>query len=109
MATDREEQSKKLGEVIKKAWDDEAFMQRLLEDATTVLKEQEIPLPEGMEVKAVQNAEKLTYLVVPPKPSSSISDTQLDKVAGGMSGQASLCSCDWASNCRTVDHYGKYW
>jgi hypothetical protein len=83
MTTDREEQSKKLGEVIKKAWDDEAFMARLLEDATSVLKEQGIQMPEGMEVKAVQNAENLTYLVVPPKPSRSISDTQLDEVAGG--------------------------
>jgi hypothetical protein len=83
MANDREEQGKKMGEVIKKAWDDEAFMQRLLEDATTVLKEQGIQLPEGMKVKAVQNSEKLAYIVIPPKPGRNISDTQLESIAGG--------------------------
>jgi hypothetical protein len=63
---------------------DEAFMARLLKDATTVLAEEGIVLPEGMEVKAVQNAEKLTYLVVPPKPSRAISETDLDSVSGGI-------------------------
>jgi hypothetical protein len=86
MTKEKEEQSKKLGEVIKKAWDDEAFMARLLKDATTVLAEEGIVLPEGMEVKAVQNSEKLTYLVVPPKPSSAITDCELDTVAGGYEG-----------------------
>jgi hypothetical protein len=95
MTTDREEQSKKLGEVIKKAWDDEAFMQRLLEDATSVLKEQGIQLPEGMEVRAVQNAEKLTYLVFPPKPSRTVNDEELDKVAGGFS----LCTVEMHNYC----------
>jgi hypothetical protein len=100
MTKDREEQGKKLGSVIKKAWDDEAFMARLLEDATTVLTEEGIQIPEGMKVKAVQNAENLTYLVVPPKPSHSISDTQLDEVAGGCGGDQG-CPYQW-------DYYSPY-
>jgi hypothetical protein len=37
-----DKQGKKLAEVIKKAWADETFMARLLEDATTVLAEEGI-------------------------------------------------------------------
>jgi hypothetical protein len=84
MANDKEAHGKKLGEVIKKAWDDEAFMQRLLEDATPVLKEHGIQLPEGMKVKAVTNSETLSHLVVPPKPSTKLSDGDLDRVAAGI-------------------------
>jgi len=87
MTNDREAQGKKLGEVIKKAWNDEPFMQRLLADATPVLKEHGIQLPEGMKVKAVTNSEKLTHLVVPPKPLTKLSDQDLDGVAAGMSQQ----------------------
>jgi len=83
MTQNREAPGKKLGEVIKKAWDDEAFMQRLLEDATPVLKEHGVQLPAGMQVKAVTNSEKLTHLVIPPKPSNKLSDEDLDSVAAG--------------------------
>jgi len=92
MINDREVQGKKLGEVIKKAWDDEAFMQRLLADATPVLKDHGIQLPAGMQVKAVTNSEKLTHLVIPPKPSTNLSDEDLDKVAAGVT--SSTCPLD---------------
>jgi hypothetical protein len=87
MANDKEAQGRKLGEVIRKAWDDEAFMQRLLADATTVLNEHDIHLPEGMKVKAVTNSEKLTHLIIPPKPSTILSDEDMEGVAAGMSQQ----------------------
>jgi hypothetical protein len=83
MAKEKEEQSKKLGSVIKKAWEDDAFMQRLLDNATTVLAEEGIQIPEGMKVQAVTNSEKLSYLVVPPKPSKEIDLDGLDYVVGG--------------------------
>ena len=62
-------------------------MQRLLADATPVLKDHGIQLPAGMQVKAVTNSEKLTHLVIPPKPSTKLSDEDLDGVAAGMSQQ----------------------
>ncbi|MEI6313336.1 MAG: NHLP leader peptide family RiPP precursor [Syntrophus sp. (in: bacteria)] len=91
MANDKEVQGRKLGEVIKKAWDDEAFMQRLLEDATPVLKEHGIQLPAGMKVKAVTNSENLSHLVVPPRPSTMLSDEDMDKVSAGGGG----CQGGW--------------
>jgi hypothetical protein len=82
MTTDREKQSKKMGEVIKKAWDDEAFMARLLDDTMAVLAEEGVTLPAGMKVKVVANTDQLSYLVIPTKPSREISDAELD-IAGG--------------------------
>ena len=105
MTKDREEQSKKLGSVIKKAWDDEAFMARLLEDATTVLSEEGIQIPDGLQVKAVQHAEKLTYLLVPPKPSSAIRDTELATISGGES-VSSDKSYEWHS---VIDFCNVFW
>ncbi|MEI6313338.1 MAG: NHLP leader peptide family RiPP precursor [Syntrophus sp. (in: bacteria)] len=94
MANDKEAQGKKLGEVIKKAWDDEAFMQRLLEDATPVLKEHGIQLPAGMKVKAVTNSDKLQHLVVPPKPSVKLSDADLNRVVAGCYDNGNGCNFD---------------
>jgi hypothetical protein len=94
MENEREEQGKKMGELIKKAWEDEAFMARLLEDATTVLAEEGIKLPEGMKVKAVTNTGDLSYLLIPPKPKTGLSDLELDAISGGW------CGDDFAQNSR---------
>ena len=62
------EQGKKMGHVIVKAWTDEAFKKRLLKNAMQVLKEEGVEVPKGMEVRAVENTEKVFHLVVPQKP-----------------------------------------
>ncbi len=82
MSKEMDEQRKKLAQVIKKAWTDEAFMAKLLEDATTVLAEEGIELPEGMKVKALKITKELSYLVIPPKPTGAITDGDLDRVVG---------------------------
>ncbi|MCG6535937.1 MAG: NHLP leader peptide family RiPP precursor [Syntrophales bacterium LBB04] len=99
----REEQGKKMGEVIKKAWSDEAFKERLLKDATAVLKEEGVEVPTGLEVRAVENTDKLFHLVLPPRRSfERLTDAHLDSVAGGapqpycnldVSGSAILMRC----------------
>jgi len=81
MPEDREEWSKKIGQVISKAWSDEAFKKKLMSDATPILKANGITLPEGVVVKAIENTDKVFYLIIPPKP--VLTDEQLDKVAGG--------------------------
>jgi hypothetical protein len=85
----KEEQGKKIGQIIAKAWADEAFKKRLLADATVVLKEEGVDVPEGMEVKAVENSEKVFHLVIPPKQASGeLGDTELGGVVGG----AAICN-----------------
>jgi hypothetical protein len=80
----KEEQGKKMGQIIAKAWSDEAFKQRLLSDATAVLQEEGVPLPKGLTVKAVENSEKVYHLVIPPKASvGQLDDEQLTQIVAG--------------------------
>jgi hypothetical protein len=81
----QEEQGKKMQQIIAKAWMDEDFKQRLLTDPAAVLKEGGFELPAGMEVRMVENTDKVLHLVLPAKPASEeLSDEQMEKVAGGM-------------------------
>ncbi len=78
------EQGIKIGEIISKAWADEAFKQRLLADAATVLTEEGIAIPQGMTVKAVENTDTIFHLVIPPKmPTAQLDISKLASIAGG--------------------------
>lgn len=81
----KEEQGKKIGQIISKAWTDDAFRQKLLSDGAAVLKEEGLELPEGVDLRVVENTENVLYLVLPPKPEAAaiLSDDQLDDIAGG--------------------------
>ena len=84
----REEQAKKMRQIIAKAWMDEGFKQRLLADPAAALKQEGLDIPEGLRIKVVENTDKLVHFVLPAKPSShELSDEQLDKVAGGFCGR----------------------
>lgn len=89
-----EEQGKKMGELISKAWSDEAFKARLLSDTMVVLKENGIAVPQGVTVKAVENTSNVFHLVIPPKPTRELSNVELGKVAGGTEDQQG-CMCSW--------------
>ncbi len=85
-------QGRPMGEVIKKAWSDEAFKAKLLSNTMAALKENGIAIPEGVTVKAVENTDKVFYLIIPPKPGvRELSDEDLNKAAGGTWGVCSEC------------------
>ncbi len=86
MATSREErgaQAKAIGRIIARAWTDDAFKQELMANPTEVLKAQGIAIPEGTDVRVVENTESTIYLILPARPSGELSDEQLTQVAGG--------------------------
>ena len=71
--------------ILAGAWFDDRFKAKLLADPIVVFKENGIELPEGVEVKVLENTEKVIHLTLPPKPDASeLSDDDLDKVAGGL-------------------------
>lgn len=78
-----QEYAKQYGQVVAKAWADDDFKTRLLQDPAAVLSEEGLPLPQGIEIRAVENTDKVLYLTLPPKPSEELSDDQLSSVAGG--------------------------
>ena len=95
MATDpgRREQARAWGQVVAQAWSDEGFKQRLLAEPKAALQEQGIAVPAGVEVRVVENTDRLAHLVLPPKPAEGeLSEAQLDRAAGGLDwGPGGLC------------------
>lgn len=101
-------------QLVAKAWDDPALMQKLLSDPSGVLKENGLLVPAGVQLKAVQNTDKVVHLVIPKKPTpSELSEAELHRVAGSRrhgshSSRAShashrcrcqRCACNCACGC----------
>jgi Nitrile hydratase, alpha chain len=79
----KEEEGKKMSQIISKCWSDEGFKRKLLADPAATLKAEGVELPAGLSVKALENTDKVFHLVIPAKP-TDLSDEDLDKVAGGI-------------------------
>ena len=74
--------------LVERSLQDEVFRQRLLDDPKGAV-EQELGsrLPEGVEVRAVEESAQIIYLVLPSASplgqGGELSDQELDEVAGG--------------------------
>jgi hypothetical protein len=79
----RDEQGKKVSQVIAKCWADEAFKRKLLADPAATLKAEGVEVPAGVSIKALADDDKVRHLVIPARPTGSLSDEALEKVAGG--------------------------
>lgn len=75
---------RKYAQLVARAWKDDTFKQRLLQDPAEVLLEEGIAIPAGVEVRVVENSDSVFYLSLPPKPSEKLSEEQLDLVSGGL-------------------------
>jgi hypothetical protein len=91
--------------MINRSMEDEEFRQRLLDDPKGTI-EQELGsrLPEGVEVRVLEESAQTIYLVLPsasPLGQGELSDQELEAVAGGgtWSLQPDICTTDRDSNC----------
>ena len=75
----KEEIASLYGALVRKALSDAEFEKRLLADPGQVLKEEGWEIEEGMEIRVVQNTEKIRYLTLPAGP--NLSDEELENVA----------------------------
>ena len=88
--------------MVAKAWADDDYKQRLLADPAAVFQLEGIAVPPNVELRAVENTDKVMYLTLPTKPSEELSDEQLGQVAGGSTlGSASTVG-SLASICLTI-------
>jgi hypothetical protein len=79
--------------LVARAWDDEAFKQRLIATPAAVLKEHGVEIPAGVDVKVLEDRTEPEFgantvvLPLPPKPSAAeLSEDELDAVAAGAAG-----------------------
>ena len=66
---------------------DEAFRAALLADAKGALKSQGVDIPEGIEIKVVEDTPTQLHLVLPPRLPEEMSDAELEAVNGGWFGR----------------------
>jgi hypothetical protein len=83
----RQEGMKQWGQVVARAWSDDAFKQRLIGDPKAVLTEAGLPVPPNLSVQVHETTPTQVHLVLPPPPTGreghKLSEAELDQVAGG--------------------------
>ena len=84
MSQDRSSDEDKKNQILAKAWSDPAFKQRFMKDPKGVSAEFGLTVPDGMELRVVENTPEVFYIVLPGKPTDELSDEQLTGVAGGV-------------------------
>ena len=74
------------GEMVSKAWRDEAFKKRLLADPAAVLREHGVRVPPGSKVKVIEDTAQVYHLTLPREPDAAgeLSDEDLAQIVGGV-------------------------
>ncbi|OGV59777.1 MAG: hypothetical protein A2283_10990 [Lentisphaerae bacterium RIFOXYA12_FULL_48_11] len=90
---DPKEFQKAYGKLVAKAWSDAEFKAKLLADPMKVFKENSMEVPEGIEVRIVENTDKIINFILPPEPSDELTDEQLSGADGGF---VCFSSCTYA-------------
>ena len=75
-----------LAQLFAACWKDEALKARFMSDPKAVLAEYGMPVPEGMDVKVVENADDRVHITLPAPPAGhmDLSDDELSNAAGGL-------------------------
>ena len=76
--------SKTLAELFAACWKDEALKARFMNDPKAVLAEYGMDVPDGMDVKVVENSDNTVHITMPMAPrGNELSDDELSAAAGG--------------------------
>ena len=78
------EERNQLAELFAAFWKDDALKQRFMSDPKSVLAEYDMPVPDGMDVKVVENSDNTVHITMPMAPrGNELSDEELSAAAGG--------------------------
>ena len=74
-----------LAQLFAACWKDDALKQRMMSDPKSVLAEHGIEIPDGMNVKVVENNDNTVHITMPATPENvqQVSDEELTAIAGG--------------------------
>jgi len=89
---------KQWGMLVARVWDDPDLKQRLLADPAAVLAEHGIEIPEGVDMRVVEDTEQVRYLVLPTSPTEELSDDELT-CSVGYDCFSGLCGGCWRCGC----------
>ena len=80
------EERNQLAELFAACWKDDALKARFMSDPKAVLAEYDMPVPDGMDVKVVENADNCVHITMPMAPDGhhDLSDEELSAAAGGL-------------------------
>jgi len=79
------ENMKKWSQLVAQAWADDKVKQRFVSAPDAVLRERGIEVPPGVEIRVVENTDKIYYFTLPARPDpTELSASQLTGVAGGV-------------------------
>ena len=95
------EQKNQLAELFAACWKDESLKARFMSDPKAVLAEYDMPVPDGIDVQVVENADDCVHITLPARPAGhmELSDQELSDVAAGKATHVWACS---GANCPTV-------
>lgn len=71
-----------LAQIQSKCWTDASYKTQLLADPAGVFKTEGLQVPQGVELRVLENTERVSYLVIPARP-AELTDEALNAVAGG--------------------------
>ena len=81
------EKKNALAQLFAKCWKDDALKVRFMADPKAVLAEYDMPVPDGIDVKVVENADDCVHITLPKRPSVEVSvevsDEELESAVGG--------------------------
>jgi hypothetical protein len=80
------EERNQLAALFAACWKDEALKARFMSDPKAVLAEYDMPVPDGMDVKVVENADNCVHITMPASPEKhmELSDEELSSAAAGL-------------------------
>ena len=91
------EQKNALAQLFAACWKDEALKARFMADPKAVLKEYNLDVPDGIDVKVVENADDCVHITLPAPPPGDMElpDKELSNAAGASAIVPSwnLCTC----------------
>ena len=95
------EEKNTLAQLFAACWKDEALKARFMSDPKAVLAEYGMSVPDGMDVKVIENGDSHVHITLPAPPEGHInlSDDELRRAAGGGFGDQEMPYDSWAGNC----------
>ena len=74
-----------LAEIVVACWKDDSLKARFMSDPKAVLSERGVEVPDGLDVKVVENTAEHVHITLPPAPANTndLSNEELSSAAGG--------------------------